>query len=407
MSFDFPTEILEEGCVKFIAPKLEAFKTAAYEYAPSKAPVFFNPMMKLNRDLAVLALQAYQKMVERKLVACEPLAGCGVRGIRFAKEVEGMRRVFINDINPVGAEMARYSASLNGVSERVLVSNEDANLLLSRYAAPRKRFNFIDIDPFGAPVPYLNSALRALRDGGLIALTATDMAPLCGVYPRVALRKYGGKSLRTEYCHEIAVRLLAGCLASTAARHNIGIGLLFSHSSDHYVRVYARLGYGAQKADRTIQNMGYILHCFNCFHREIHRGFIPKLKDRCSECGSRLEAAGPLWLRKLSDRDFCSLMEKEIVHRRLGDRKRAMSLLFLVMEESEGPTTYYVVDKICDKLSLPVPPLKVVINRIRQAGFKAFPTHFSKTGFKTDAPAKAVTDTVKELSRSQGSCQWL
>ena len=400
MSFDFPTEILQEGSVRFLAPKLEAFKKAVWEYAPSKAPVFYNPMMELNRDLAVLALQAYQKTVERKLVVCEPLAGCGVRGIRFAKEVEGIRKVLVNDINPMAAEMARYNVELNGLSRAVVVSNWDANLLLSRYTAPRKRFDFIDVDPFGAPVAFLDSALRALRNGGLIALTATDMAPLCGVYPKVALRKYGGRSARTEYCHEIAVRLLAGCLVSTAARHNIGIRVLFSHSTDHYVRVYAQSGYGAVKADRSIENMGYILHCFNCFHRETHQDFVPASTDLCIECGSRLEAAGPLWLGKLSETDFCSLMEKENANRRLGEKKRAAKLLSLIKEESEGPVTYYVVDKICDKFGLLVPPFRDVIDKIRESGFEALPTHFNSTGFKTDAPAGVVTAIIKEVSQA-------
>jgi len=400
LSFDFPTEILEEGRIKFLAPRLEAFKGAVWEYAPSKAPVFYNPTMELNRDLAVLALQAYQQKVERKLVVCEPLAGCGVRGIRFAKEVEGIGRVLVNDINPAAAEMARYNVELNGFSKRVLVSNEDANLLLGRYAAPRKRFDFIDVDPFGAPVVYLDSALRALRDGGLIALTATDMAPLCGVHPRVALRKYGGRSARTEYCHEIAVRLLAGCLVSTAARHNIGIRVLFSHSTDHYVRVYAQSGYGAAKADISIENMGYIMHCFNCFHRETHQDLVLASTDLCSECGSRLGAAGPLWLGKLSEMDFCSLMEEETAKRRLGEKKRAMKLLSLIKEESEGPVTHYVVDKICDKFGLLVPPFRDVIDKIRESGFKALPTHFNSTGFKTDAPAGVVTAIVKEVSQA-------
>jgi tRNA (guanine26-N2/guanine27-N2)-dimethyltransferase len=400
LSFDFPTEILEEGCTKFLAPKLEAFRKAVWEYAPSKAPVFYNPTMELNRDLAVLALQAYQKKVDRKLVVCEPLAGCGVRGIRFAKEVEGIRKVLVNDINPAAAEMARHNAELNGLSKRVLVSDIDANLLLSRYAAPRKRFDFIDVDPFGAPVPYLDSALRALRDGGLIALTATDMAPLCGVHPKVALRKYGGRSIRTEYCHEIAVRLLAGCLASTAARHNIGIKVLFSYSIDHYIRVYARSEYGAKKANGSIENMGCISHCFNCFHREIHPSLIPAFTGFCSNCDSTSAAAGPLWLGKLSERDYCSLMGLEITNRRLGEKKRAEKLLSLIKEESEGPVTYYVVDKMCDKFGLLVPPLKDVMERVGEEGFKALPTHFSNTGFKTDAPASVVTAIVKEVSQA-------
>jgi tRNA (guanine26-N2/guanine27-N2)-dimethyltransferase len=242
-----------------------------------------------------------------------------------------------------------------------------------------------------------------LRDGGLIALTATDTAPLCGVYPKVALRKYGGKSIRSEYCQEIAVRLLAGCLASTAARHNIGIRLLFSHSTDHYIRVYAQSEYGAKKADRSIENMGYVLHCFNCFHREIHQDTIPAFTESCDNCGSRSAAAGPLWLGKLSERDFCSSMEREITNRQLGEKKRAERLLSLIREESEGPVTYYVVDRICDKFNLLVPPLKGVIQRIRAEGFEALPTHFNHTGLKTNAPANVVVAAIKDVSRaSQG-----
>jgi tRNA (guanine26-N2/guanine27-N2)-dimethyltransferase len=53
--------------------------------------------MELNRDIAVLALQTYQKMLNREISVCEPLTGCGVRGIRFAADVKGVKKVFIND----------------------------------------------------------------------------------------------------------------------------------------------------------------------------------------------------------------------------------------------------------------------------------------------------------------------
>ncbi|MEM2915091.1 MAG: tRNA (guanine(10)-N(2))-dimethyltransferase, partial [Candidatus Bathyarchaeia archaeon] len=97
--FNFPVEIVREGAVNIVVPYLEAFKKAPGDYAPSKAPVFYNPRMRLNRDIAVLALQTYQRIVGRELSVSEPLAGCGVRGIRFAKEVKGIRRVYLNDIN--------------------------------------------------------------------------------------------------------------------------------------------------------------------------------------------------------------------------------------------------------------------------------------------------------------------
>ena len=87
---DFPTETVSEGKVKVVVPKLKAYRNMPCDYAPSKAPVFYNPVMELNRDLAVLALQAYQKLVNRGLRICDPLTASGLRGIRFAAEVENV-----------------------------------------------------------------------------------------------------------------------------------------------------------------------------------------------------------------------------------------------------------------------------------------------------------------------------
>ncbi len=398
MNFGFPTETVKEGQVSVVVPKLAAYVKEAWEYAPSKAPVFYNPVMELNRDLAVLAMQTYQKNLGREISVCEPLAGCGIRGIRFAVEVEGVRKVFVNDINPEAAKLAQFNVERNKLASSVLVANEDANLFLSRYAAPRKRFDYIDVDPFGSPVPYLDAALRALRNGGLLALTATDMAPLCGVHPNACVRKYGGKPLRTEYCHELAVRLLVGCLTMMAAKHEIGIEVLFSHSTDHYIRVYAVVRYGARLADKSVRMMGYVLHCFSCFHRETSRGIISPLKRDCAECGAKLNVAGPLWLGRIADEIFCSLMKREADGRGLKQERRILKLISLVQDEAEAPATYYVVDKICDKLNLSVPPLTKVVDGVRRAGFQVALTHFNSRGVRTGAPANVVKEVIAKLA---------
>ncbi|MGQ9624822.1 MAG: tRNA (guanine(10)-N(2))-dimethyltransferase [Candidatus Bathycorpusculaceae bacterium] len=391
---DFPTEIVEEGKVMVLVPKLTVFIKKPSEYAPSKAPVFYNPIMELNRDIAVLALQAYQRMVNREFSVCEPLAGCGVRGIRFAAEVEGVKKVLISDISKEAFKLAKHNVQLNGLRESVIVRNEDASFLLSRYAAPRKRFDAIDIDPFGSPVPYLDSAIRALRDNGLIILTATDMAPLCGVYPRACVRKYGGKPLRTEYCHEIAVRLLAGCLATTAAKHDIGIYLLFSHSTNHYIRVYAKTKYGAKEADETLKNMGFIIHCFNCLHRKTAKGLFTAFSKKCGECGSKTDFAGPLWLGKIFDRKFCEMMEKEAEQRRFKLEKRIRKILSLTKSEVDAPITYYVLDKICGKLSISVPPVRKILGALQEKGFVASLTHFNPKGIRTNASVKDIKEIL-------------
>jgi tRNA (guanine26-N2/guanine27-N2)-dimethyltransferase len=276
------------------------------------------------------------------------------------------------------------------------VKNEDANRFLSHYGAPRKRFDAIDIDLFGSTVPYLDSALRALRDGGFIALTATDMAPLCGVYPKACIRKYGGKPLRTEYCHELAVRLLAGCLATTAAKYDIGISVIFSHSTNHYIRLYAKIAYGAKKADESIKNMGYVVHCFNCFHREnIKASSLIGHSGKCNQCGSKLDYAGSLWLGKLFDKNFCESMEKEAQNMTLGCKAKVMKILALIKDEVDGPPTYYVINKLCDKLEIPVPSVRWVLKALRGKGFQACPTHFNFNGVRTNASAMEIMDVLK------------
>jgi len=398
LGFDFPTEFVKEGRVSVLVPKLGAFVKEAWEYAPSKAPVFYNPAMELNRDLAVVALQTYQRTVKREVSACEPLTGCGVRGVRIAAEVDGVRKVVVNDISPEAAKLAQFNVEHNDLSERVSVANEDANLLLSRYAAPRKRFDYVDVDPFGSPVPYVDSAVRALRDGGLLALTATDMAPLCGVHPKACVRRYGGKPLRTEYCHELAVRLLLGGLATTAAKHDVGINAVFSYSAYNHVRTYALVSYGAKQADKSVQNMGYVLHCFSCFHREASKEAVPPSRRKCPECDSRLSVAGPLWLGKLWDREFSVKMKREFKGKLLKHQKEIHRLISLSIEEVEAPATYYVVDKVCDKFSLPVPSMSRILAELRKASFQAAPTSFNSKAVRTDAPASFIKEIVKGLS---------
>jgi tRNA (guanine26-N2/guanine27-N2)-dimethyltransferase len=394
---DFPTETVQEGKVKAVVPKLKAYKKQPSDYAPSKAPVFYNPVMELNRDLAVLAFEAFQRTVKRDISICEPLTSTGIRAVRLAAEVQGVKQVLASDINTRAYRLAECNVQLNGLEERVALKHEDANCLLSCHGAPRKRFDVVDVDPFGSPVPYLDSAVRALRNKGLLAVTATDLAPLCGVHAKACVRKYGGKPLRTEYCHELAVRLLAGCVVAVAAKHDIGVRVLFSHSSDHYIRVYGQIGYGAKKADASIKNLGYVLHCFNCFHREIAKTLSVKFFEKCPECGSKMGWAGPLWLEKIFDSQFCELMAEENRRTAFRNGGRISRLLSLAADEADAPATYYVIDCISDKLALPVPSVSAVLKGLREMGFQAVPTHFNSRGFRTDAPALAVQELLRKV----------
>jgi tRNA (guanine26-N2/guanine27-N2)-dimethyltransferase len=395
----FPTEIIQEGKVKVLVPMLKHFMKHPSDYAPSKAPVFYNPVMELNRDIAVLVVQAYQRLVNHKIKVGEPLTGSGLRGIRFAAEVKGVERTVIGDINENAFRLAESNVQMNGLADGMTVENLEANHALARHSAPRQRFDVIDIDPFGSPVRFIDSAIRALKNHGLVALTATDMASLCGVHPRACLRKYGGRSLRTEYCHELAVRLLSGCLATVAARYDMGVKIMFSHKGEHYVRIYATIEYGARNADVSLKQIGVLLHCFNCFHRESVKGFFgTEYSSKCVECGSKLSVAGPLWVGNLSDRDFCRMIEREIETHKMKSAHSIRKMLSLVNAESLYPIGYYVVDEMCDAIGLPVPSMEKVIQALRKKGFDSVLTHFNFRGIRSEAPAHIMSDILKDLA---------
>ena len=392
----FPSETISEGKVKVLVPKLEAYKKQPCDYAPSKAPVFYNPVMELNRDISVLAFQAYQRLADRQISICDPLTGSGIRGVRFAAEIHSVTKVVISDINERSFKLAGHNVHMNGLQDLVEVNHKDANCLLSCHGAPHMRFDIVDVDPFGTPVPYLDSAVRALRNKGLLAATATDLAPLCGVHAKACIRKYGGKPLRTEYCQELAVRLLAGYITRVAAKQEIGVRILFSHASDHYIRVYAQIGYGAKKADASIQKLGYVLHCFNCFHRETANTVSPRFFEKCPECGSKMSWAGPMWLGKIFDPQFCDSLAEENRRTPLRNSRKITKLLSLAKGEAEAPPTYYVIDQISDKLASAVPSVSVMLQSLRENGFQAVQTHFNTRGIRTDAPAMTMQKLLQE-----------
>jgi tRNA (guanine26-N2/guanine27-N2)-dimethyltransferase len=392
---DFPSQIVSEGKVNVLVPNLKAYGVVPSDYAPSKAPVFYNPVMEFNRDLTVLAFKAYHGMVNREISICEPLTSQGIRGIRYAVEINGVKRVLLSDINKRAYELAKHNIALNKLEDRITLKYKDANCVLSCNASPKKRFDVIDIDPFGTPVPYLDSAFRALKNKGFIASTATDLAPLCGVHAKACVRKYGGKPMRTEYCHELAVRLLSGYMAATAAKIDIGLRVLFSHSSDHYIRVYAQIGYGCKKADESIKNIGYILHCFSCMHREIaHQPFGSLI---CPECGAKMEHAGPLWIGSLQDEEFIDLMVDENKKAAFKNNSKITKLLTQIKNEANAPPTYYVIDKLSQKLNLPAPSNQAFITALRSSGFEAVLTHFNPRGIKTNAPALELHRLLREV----------
>lgn len=101
----------------------------------------------------------------------------------------------------------------------------------------QQAYDVVDLDPYGTPAHLLDAAVQAVADGGLLCVTATDMAVLCGNSGEVCWTKYGSYPLHRSYCHEGALRILLACIESHANRHKRYIVPLLAVHVDFYIRV--------------------------------------------------------------------------------------------------------------------------------------------------------------------------
>lgn len=132
---------ISEGSVKLKIPDPKKYKLTA------KAPVFYNPAMTLNRDISVLLC----KVLKPESVV-DLLAATGVRGLRIKKEAK-VKNVYVNDANPVAVSFIKKNAKLNKLKVSIygLRAHE---FLATRYKLKHKKFDYVDIDPFGTPTPF-------------------------------------------------------------------------------------------------------------------------------------------------------------------------------------------------------------------------------------------------------------
>ena len=100
------------------------------------------------------------------------------------------------------------------------------------------------------------------------------------------------------------------------------------------------------------------------------------------------------------NKGFIEKMAEENAHRAFRNSAKIRKLLSLTIAEGDASPTYYVLDKVSAKLSLPTPPVATVLRKLKDGGFQAVPTHFSSRGVRTDASALAMQNLLAKLSSS-------
>ena len=366
---------ITEGSTKLFVPK-----GSMTEKVPPKEPAFFNPRASLSRDLSIIACSAFWKDYKFPKIFFDGLSGLGARGLRIANEVNEVEKVIVNDVNPNALEIALKSARTNGLKNFEISENETCRFL-SSHSRMNERASIVDIDPFGSPSKYIDCAIRATVHGGMLALTATDLQVLHGLFNKAAKRRYYGTPVKTEFSNEIAIRLILGCVSFVAGRLDISFQPLFVDHDMHYYRTYMKILNTPEKEEK----IGYIIFCRNCGdrHSEISR------ETKCRKCAQDTEIAGPLWIGKLFDKEFVQKMKG--VKTSLTVHKKCDRIIERSEEEAELPATYYTLDEIASMIKSAPLKLNDAIERLRSHGYKASMTSLNPGGFRTNCEIDKIT----------------
>ena len=371
-----------EGHTELLVPKM------SLSPVPPSVPVFYNPAASINRSVSVAIVQATEGTT-----FCDALAGVGARGVRIATEVGRELEVMMIDLNPDSINLGRRNARLNGVSKRCASFHGEANSFLHSRYGRNEKMDYVDVDPFGTPVPFMQSALSATGDGGLVSFTATDTAVLCGVHQRVAERRYGGTPLNNHFHHETGIRLLANAIRREAGKLDLGIRPVAAHSTRHYIRVFVRVEVGPTKAEAARDYEGYVQWCRQCGSTTKVRSPSPS----CGECGRRLKTAGPLWVGKLTEDDTVGRALAASRALLLPDAEKILSSQLGV----DGfPPWSFSVEGICSAQRRATVPDAAVASALAGQGFKTLKQPFEKTGLKTDAEYREVARAVEAAASS-------
>src|SRR6266852_7263572 len=208
MPFPFPTKEVREGAAQLLVPDVPRRK------GPGTAGPwpFYNPTMTVNRDMSSIVLTKWPGPLRSVL---DGLAATGAWGIRMALETRA-DLVMFNDWSPEATRLIRENVRRNGLVASVRRSDLRSHLAEGRY-------DFVDVDPFGPPTPFLASVFDGVKESAGFGITATDTAVLCGTYPRACEKRYGARPLRSPQGAEIGLRILLGYCARLANQRGLKV----------------------------------------------------------------------------------------------------------------------------------------------------------------------------------------
>ena len=403
--------------------------------AKSSDAVFHNPAMAGSRTRSVLLMAHVIEsgiLGDGPIRAIDGLSASGLRARRWLHELpEGIGERLIataGDMNQNALDWAMATES------EFPAGRGEFNSLLGdlRSSILSQGWHWIDIDPFGSPVPFLDTAIQALARRGVLEVSATDSAALSGSSKNPLMRRYGARVRLDKMKHDSGLRVLMATVARAAARHDRSIEPLLSIWDSHHLRVSVSVRRVMTGANDVEESLGWRVYTPNQAEVDasVAAGLLPAddgsdLPIRCflplSHPVAREDkrVSGPMWIGPIANADAMSSMTTERALEMCGpeaagedpagwsgadfeaERRRVVRSVRNLAEEAESISAAHLiaVDELASWLERGSPPSPAkMVAYLKEQGLSASVSHYTEPSFRTDAPWSAVLAAIDTIS---------
>ena len=235
-------------------------------------PVFYNPAMSRSRTRSVLLMQY---AIENILVGNGPIYAVVVlaaRGLGARRWLNELPKESAERIHATIIDMNQYALDLALKTHEEFPPDHSKGELSAingdlRSAILNQGWHWVDIDPYGSPTPFLDTAIQSMARKGIIEVSATDTAALTGSSKNPLLRRYGARVRNDGLAHDSALRVLLATVGRVASKHERRIEPLISIWDSHHLRVSMRVIRSIEGANKIEDSLGW--RVYSPTHEEV------------------------------------------------------------------------------------------------------------------------------------------
>ena len=141
-----------------------------------------------------------------------------------------------------------------------------------------------------------------------------------------------------------------------------------------------------------MEQIGFSFTCDNC-----HEIYYEKIVGEIPKCCGELQKAGPLWIGKLFDKDWCERGLESLETMKLPSEKRIAKQLLEGINE-EDLKGFFQISKLCKKLKISQPSFTDLFSKIDEKGFKVIKSQYKDQAIRTNISGKQIVKILKELA---------